>query len=243
MPWPCPTCRQVALRVAQGTVHVHEGKESVDSTYHDDWAPEWIERRFICMLTCACGEWVAVAGEQHVEEAFFESGLSEANIQCLDVSVPLLFHPPLQIIVMSDRVPGEVREQLERSFAAFWIDLESCANRIRASIEKLLDVSGVKRMAIQSGKRLPLTLHKRIQISASRDYAFADELMAIKWLGNAGAHSAAITRDDIFDAYEIIEHVLSETYDAPRKRIARIVKTINKAKKPRSATPRTKRRT
>jgi hypothetical protein len=241
--WGCPNCLQKTLTVAPGTVHVQEGIESQNAGYHEAWEPEWTDRRFVCMLSCVCGEWVAAAGEQHVQEACFESQRSEPNVHYLDISTPRFFQPPLRVIDMSEAVPIEVREQIDRSFAAFWSDLESCANRIRASVEKLLDNVRIKRTAIQNAKRRLLSLHARIQLSATRGYAFANELMAIKWLGNAGAHSSAITREDILDAYEIIEHVLREMYEQPGKRIARIAKTINKGKKPRSVSPRTRRRT
>ncbi|PYQ29657.1 MAG: hypothetical protein DMF56_11890 [Acidobacteria bacterium] len=243
VPWSCPNCQQKTLTVSPGTVHVYEGIESQNAGYHEAWDPEWTDRRFVCMLSCRCGEWIAVAGKQHVEQVFFASELSESNVHYLDISVPRFFQPPLRVINISEAVPTEVREQVERSFSAFWSDLESCANRVRASVEKLLDHLGIKKTAIQNGQRRPLSLHSRIQLSATCGNAFANELMAIKWLGNAGAHSSAITREDILDAYEIIEHVLREMYDQPGKRIARIAKTINKAKKPRSVTHRTRRRT
>jgi len=144
---------------------------------------------------------------------------------------------------MSEAVPIEVRKQIDHSFAVFWSDLESCANKLRASVEKLLDHVGIRRTAIRNSQRKLLSLHARIQLSATRHYAFANELMAIKWLGNAGVHSSNITREDILDAYEMIEHVLREMYEQPGKRIARIARTINKTKKPRSASSRTRRRT
>ena len=59
-----------------------------------------------------------------------------------------------------------------------------------------------------------------------------DILYAIKWLGNAGSHSSSeITLDDVFDAYELMHHVLIELYQ-PKNRLNKLAKAIRKRKGP-----------
>jgi len=243
IPWPCPACAQRALSVASGSIHIEETASSKAATSEEAWDPEWTERRFVCLLKCACSETVAVAGVQHVEEAFFATARNGEHTVYIDVSKPRFFEPALRIIEVSANVPREIRDELETSFVVFWCDLESCANRLRASVEKLMDHDGIAKTYVSGGKRRPLALHSRIQRYATIGGAFGEELTAVKWLGNAGSHSAAIRRDDVFDGYDIVEHVLREIFEQPAKRIARIAKTINKTKKPRSVSRRTRRRT
>ncbi|TLX23535.1 DUF4145 domain-containing protein [Chryseobacterium indologenes] len=57
--------------------------------------------------------------------------------------------------------------------------------------------------------------------------------MAIKWIGNYGSHSSdTISKDDLLDSYEILEHVTENLYGKQLQRIERISKIINKKKKP-----------
>ena len=54
----------------------------------------------------------------------------------------------------------------------------------------------------------------------------------IKWLGNAGSHSSAeITLDDVFDAYELMQHILIELYQ-PKNELGKLAKAIRKRKGP-----------
>jgi len=235
-PWSCPSCGQPALTVAPGTVHVEEGRESAAARDHEFWEPEWVEGRFVCLLRCTCHEVIAVAGRQGLAQGFSGSP-DDPDIDYYNYYEPLVFEPPLRPIHLATAVPSDVREQLEQSFRLFWCDLDACSNRIRTSIEKLLDYHGVKRTVISKNrKRVELKLHARIELFAKGGEPLSDHLMAVKWLGNAGSHAAApVTRDDVFDAYEIIEFVLREMFDQAASRIKRITKLINKTKKPRSA--------
>jgi hypothetical protein len=132
-------------------------------------------------------------------------------------------------------VPNDVRDKLEQSFRLFWCDLEACSNRIRTSIEKLLDYLEGNRTALSvTEKGDPLTLHARIERYGKTDKPLSEHLMAVKCLGNAGSHSDPIKRDDILDAYEMMDYVLREMFDPPAKRISRISEAINRTGRPRS---------
>jgi hypothetical protein len=60
-------------------------------------------------------------------------------------------------------------------------------------------------------------------------------MMAVKWIGNAGSHAKPVTREDLLDGYEMIEHLLDQIYIQPGKKLASLAKQINRSKKPRSA--------
>lgn len=57
--------------------------------------------------------------------------------------------------------------------------------------------------------------------------------MAVKWLGNAGSHSGnTVSADDVLDAYELMEKLLTEVFDEESKKIMALAKDINKKKGP-----------
>jgi hypothetical protein len=215
---------------------VQEGLESSRARDHEAWEPEWIEARFVCMLECGCGEHIAVLGRQGLEQGF-TGPPDDPEVDYYEFHEPLYFEPPLHLIDIHRQVPTDVAENLRQSFRLVWSDADAASNRIRHALEGLLDFYGVKRTVInRNRKRVELKLHARIDIFAQRDEPLSDHLMAVKWLGNAGSHPAtSVTRDDVFDAYEIMEFVLREKFDPSRERVGRITKAINKSKKPRSA--------
>jgi len=52
------------------------------------------------------------------------------------------------------------------------------------------------------------------------------QLMALKWLGNSGSHSGEVSRDDLLDAFEILEHALAELLEQKSERIAALAKKM-----------------
>jgi hypothetical protein len=82
-----------------------------------------------------------------------------------------------------------------------------------------------------------VTLHKRIEnLQATRPKLkeLCDQMMAVKHLGNAGSHPGIQVRDtDVFDALDILERILQDTYSGHPGQLARAVKQINKRKGPR----------
>ena len=57
-------------------------------------------------------------------------------------------------------------------------------------------------------------------------------LYALKWLGNAGSHAnSEISVDDVFDAYEFMNHILNEIYE-PKQKLEKLAKEIRKKKGP-----------
>ena len=79
----------------------------------------------------------------------------------------------------------------------------------------------------------PLNLHRRIEPLKVRNAGVADALFAIKWVGNSGSHVGNLTRDDVFDAYDILEEVLSELFVKHRETMHKLIKEINRRKGPR----------
>ena len=80
--------------------------------------------------------------------------------------------------------------------------------------------------------RTRLNLHQRIGLLPQKHAALRDALLAIKWLGNAGAHEAEMSRDEVYDAFDILEFVLKQLYEADHRAVERLVKKVNQRKGP-----------
>ena len=77
-------------------------------------------------------------------------------------------------------------------------------------------------------------LHERINLLPPKYHDIQELFTAVKWLGNAGSHSGAtVSSDDVLDAYELMEHLLTEIFDEERKKnLKALAQNINKNKGP-----------
>ncbi|MCG2787057.1 MAG: DUF4145 domain-containing protein [Anaerolineae bacterium] len=75
-------------------------------------------------------------------------------------------------------------------------------------------------------------MHDRIVDFEKSKPEIAQKLFAIKWLGNDGSHSANMTKNDVLDAYEILEIILDDLFVGYRKLIDQKITLINERKKP-----------
>lgn len=82
------------------------------------------------------------------------------------------------------------------------------------------------------GTRVRLPLHQRIVNLGKRNKSLSDALLAVKWLGNVGSHSDDLTKDDLFDALDILETVLDDVFVRHRQAIRKLITAINKKKGP-----------
>jgi hypothetical protein len=153
---------------------------------------------------------------------------------------PAFFIPALCIIKIPTECPEDVGEQIRTACSLFWSSPAASGNRIRSAIEALLTEQGIARSSpkSQKGKKLKhlrrLGLHERIERYSKRRPALAEQLHAIKWVGHEASHSDELTKDDVLDALEIIEHVLDDLYAGNSARRKNIVAQINRRRKPRS---------
>lgn len=225
--WPCPTCHKGTLRLRAGTLVAHETVPSKRAHSHEDWDPEWCEYTFTAWLKCSnlhCGEDVAVAGSGG-EELEYEP---EEGMSLERYYVPKYVRPALELFDIPTKCPKSASEVLRHAFALYWHDHSATANRIRIAIERLLDSLGVKkRRKDKSGKFQDLSLHQRIEEFTKTEPQLGGQLMALKWVGNVGSHDAQVKRDDLLDAFEILEHTLSELVNQRTKRITQLAKKLH----------------
>ncbi|HWK03807.1 MAG TPA: DUF4145 domain-containing protein [Puia sp.] len=139
---------------------------------------------------------------------------------------PNFFNPCLRLFQLNKSIPSEIIADIDQSFSAYWSDTSSSANAIRRSLETLLDKLEVPKAN---------SLHQRIELYQHENKEIADCLLAIKWIGNSGSHGTPLTKDDLLDAYGILEHCLNNLYPSPDKEdIHKLVEQINRRRGTRS---------
>ncbi|UBQ39279.1 DUF4145 domain-containing protein [Acinetobacter johnsonii] len=149
--------------------------------------------------------------------------------------LPKLFIPTIHFFNIPEKCPDNVKSLLIEAFSLTLQSPGSAANKVRAAIENILTEYGVPRYSRKNGKNNRLTLDSRIAKAKDKNAVLGELeniLYAIKWLGNAGSHAnSEILQDDVFDAYELMSHLLSELYHS-KADINKLAKAIRKKKGP-----------
>jgi hypothetical protein len=195
--YPCPHCRSGSLRLREGAVQ-RVGPYKAKSSKLSDTA-------FAGMLDCrACEGSVVVVGYVRKDDALVPRGIYPA--------------PP--IINVPTSVPRTVVAELDLAFSLFWVDLSSCANKIRVSLERLLDALDVPEGALSN----------RIHAAESNNKLQTEVFHALREVGNVGSHGSGTRREVVLDAFEIYEDQLHKLFDPRGSRVATLTKRIRSTK-------------
>lgn len=125
------------------------------------------------------------------------------------VFYPYNFIPTLSLFIYPKaKLSIEFNNELDLAFAHFWHDTNASSNKIRRAVEYLMDHLNVP---------LLKTLDKRIEKFKEVNPDVAEKLMAIKHIGNAGSHKDFVTKEDLFDAFEILDYALSKLYPSDQE--------------------------
>ena len=235
--WTCPTCHKGVLKADIKNIKTIENALSLSFHDHDSWEPGFIKGIFVGILKCSnstCNETVVITGDFYSDDDYIfdpiDGGYSMISNKML---TPTCFNPPLHFFQINKDVPSNIQQEIINSFNIYWLDISSCSNKIRVAVELIMDDMKIPKTYLQSNKRRGYSLHKRIELFKVSKPEYAELLMAIKWIGNSGSHTGdSLTKDDILDSFEILEHVTTKLYETDTKRIAKVAKTINKRKKP-----------
>ena len=226
--WPCPTCGNGVLTIKNEAFLFEQSQASRESEACDAWEPDWTRYVYSGLFVCSnvkCQEVVASSGlGERVEDGlnYNEFGVSDGP-GYVNRFRPKYFEPHLKIFDLPFLCPKEVADPLYDSFRLFFSSPNAALNCLRSSLEEFLTDLGVA-----TGP----SLHQRIVKLPPAFDAFKEPLMAAKWLGNAGSHGEPIESNDVLDAYDLIEHLLTKHYDNREEYIATLVKGIIEARKP-----------
>lgn len=247
--WICPKCNIGILRPLEKTFSFDEsGDITVErmKSGHEYFDYDVYTFRYSVLLKCNnqnCQERVSSCGQGYVQEDISE-GIVRLNeklqeedgsptISYTNVFVPEYFYPSLSLFAISEKCPETVTKEIKQSFKLFFADPSAAANYVRKAVDEILTSKGVARFtANKKGKRVRIPLHNRITVFETVKPDIAKKLFAIKWLGNEGSHADTISKNDVLDAYEILEWVLDDLYVGYRKQLEDKVSKINKTKKP-----------
>jgi hypothetical protein len=228
--WRCPRCWHGTMKRIDGSLREELTGSSNIGRDHDAWEPDWDEFRFVGLLKCTqtdCLEVVCVSGtrtqtvyqvdwDRYEEDKFYR---------------PKAISPGIPVFRINEKCPEPIQEELRVAFELFWSDLGACANRLRIAIERLLDERKINKTNGKSKKAKDrLTTHDRIGLLAAKFPEATEHLMAIKWLGNTGSHFGDADREDILDAFELIEAVIDEIYIGTAASLKRKATSLSKRK-------------
>lgn len=229
----CPNCGIGLLDLFQEDI-VHKMTKA-GSIEHAEGNFESIQYVFSAILTCTnrmCKDVVSVTGNGSVEYVTYSNGYDESESEYVTYFHPKYFHPPINIIPCKPEYGKGINRLLMESFSVFFSDLGACANKIRQTVEEILTDQSIPRF-VRSGKLKPLTLHSRI---AKFNKLFptkveiGDSFLAVKFIGNSGSHVGVVDKDQVLDAYLILQHALDSIYVNPKlnKNVKLLAKRIIK---------------
>jgi len=236
--WPCPNCGGGRLRTVRNSLLQRANAKVWEAREYHDFEPDWDAGAFTCLMECdRCHEGVAVAGSYTVVMDEIYSS-SEPHLRIDPVLSPKMVTPAPPVIELPENIPDVLRTYLRESFELFWSDAEACANRVRTCVEVLLDRLKIPRTTVRgkvgTRRRVRIKLHDRIDELRTNRPRLAATLEAIKWIGNAGSHSSVLSRDDVLDGYDLMEHAIDQIGGRRDKRLDALARHINRRKRPRT---------
>lgn len=224
--WPCSICKNGRLRLERNSLTHHETARSIHARDHEAWDPDWIEYTFTAWARCtnaSCKQMYAIAGKGGVAPEIGPEGY-----EYVDYFTPLFCYPMPDMIDIPRGCPDAVRTELRRAFSLYWGHQAACASRIRVALELLMNGLKIEKKKKRGNKFYALTLHKRLEIFAFRNKTLETHIMALKWLGNTGSHNSEVSRKDLLDAFEILEHVLDEIIYKRSEKVRKLSEELTK---------------
>jgi hypothetical protein len=231
--WLCPVCKVGTVGTSLSEIKESPSK-SVKAHRNSMFAGQSEDAvfKYATRLWCSngsCNEEVINSGRGEYWDQYGRHIISSAfQGPRMRNFFPEYFFPHLQIIEIPENTPDLIRQQINLSFPIYWIDRSACANKIRVSVELIMDDLGVDSLdKRKNGDTYNLSLHKRIELYSENSSELGSLLLAVKWIGNEGSHQIDLTREDVLDGFEILEHTLDELYSDRKQKIAEKAAEIN----------------
>lgn len=230
--WNCSSCENGKIIFDRKDVTIYETKESKKDRDNRDWEPYWLDQYFTGKMQCnniSCKEIYIISGKIIVHEAYEEEYKGDYQ-ECF---YPNYIFPIIYLFDLPKELPIEVKKLTIDAFKLFWVDKSACANAIRTTVESILNDKKIpKTVLTKKKKRINLSLHERIEKFEIKKPEIVKSLMAVKWIGNAGSHIGGIYNKDLLDGFDILKYSFEKLYTSHDKAITKIIKTINKRRKP-----------
>lgn len=219
--FPCPMCDRGNLRYTKNSLRLKEPNEYSIARQNGDISPLESVWRFSLFLKCVvekCGNIVSVHGDATLQESKDWEYDADRYFHQL---TPYGMHPAPPLATVPEETPDIVSKEMKTAFGLFWVDLGSCANRLRISVEKILD---------KLGAPAANTLHERIEAFKLTDPIHADTFDALRHVGNVGSHNGAVKREAVLDAFEIYQDALAELFGKRTDKISAMQQRLIRTK-------------
>jgi len=230
--WNCSTCRRGKVFFDLSNITCFETNKSKRARSENDWDPYQIDEHFTGVLKCSnpkCQENYSITGQI----SYWNLSDDESPSDLVPHYLPTYIYPILHIFRIPEYTPFEVAEAIVTAFKIFWIDKPTCANSVRKVIELILDDKRIAKTELSpTRKRRSISLHKRLLIFQQKNRQIADQLMAIKWIGNVGSHEFEVDPEDLVAGFELLHYSLEKLYGDHEQRMIQLTKYVNKRKRP-----------
>lgn len=234
-PFNCPQCNRNTLFLRPENWLVSQTVASqieMDKDYADYNDIEYVFHTIYECCNPSCKEKVFVTGKGFVDlEPDFNNDEYDSN--WVDLFVPRMIQPIVSFFEIPSKTPKKVAFSVKEAFDVVFHSTDFASNKMRTALEYLLTCNGIE---LKDKKGGYLKLHTRIEKIPENNilYKFAEDLLAIKWIGNAGSHGdkeEKITLDIIMSEFLIMKNILEELY-GKHNELRATIKQINSLKRP-----------
>lgn len=207
--FPCPGCDRGNLLYVKDSLHMETSE--VVSLAHQRGDIELFEAPsvFSLFLRCSVGQCGCIVNVHGSAMLSKRSHWRDDDEQYFYTLTPHGMLPAPPLATVPPETPLEVSKEIGVACQLFWVDLGSCANRLRISVERVLDVMGAP----------PGKLYNRINDFKENDPDNANTFDALRHVGNLGSHEGVVERTAILDAFEVYQHALAEIFGAKSVKI------------------------
>lgn len=204
----CPNCSSI-LDFDRNSLIKHETTKS---------KPDDKIYVFTCTYHCSnCDDPVIMVGNGYSED----KEMIIDTRRCYDPDrieyIPSFFNPTVHLFRIHQQCPTEVKKEIIKSFSHFWNDMDSCVNKLRLSLELLMDYQGITYAysPINNARKLTIvTLQQRIDMFKKRNQEIGEKLKTVKDIGNKGSHAnTRLIVNEVILAYNLLEEALNELYE------------------------------
>ena len=235
----CPHC-SLGLLITDSNKFISESTEESLKCFNIIGEIEVWRKHFTTITRCNnpdCREITTISGLSNVVQTGWEEEEYDYELKQTFPHTPTYgdaydikyVNPCIRLIHIPQDIDSNIERTLNKSFSLFWNDEDACANKIRITIEQLLNFHNVPTTTINKEKVVHLTLHERIKIFSKNNSKLQNLLLAVKWVGNEGSHfdQLSLERQDLVNAYKIIDLIFRDFFDTTRTEIHQLAQAIN----------------
>jgi len=212
----CPQCSRGELEIYKDNVYPLKHKNvNGESEEYEYCGGEDLFTGFHGGMVCTnnlCKKEIAFAGKYGCDDndVVIETG---EPIVYTAIKIEYIERPPRIIDTTYYGIPQNIEETLNASFKLYWIDINSCAEKIKICLEQIMD-----KLRVAGGNVWTNHLKERIE-NFSRNNEDLREVLSsskIDWIKKTPNYDEEITEDDLRAGYDLLDFILKRKADKLR---------------------------